>query len=59
MNDLFNHNRGLEFVENDNLCTDRIASAEENVLESAMDTSVEREAIEELIAKKPELRLLF
>ena len=50
MNDIFNRNRGLEFEENDNLCADRIASAAEKVLESAMDTSADREAIEELTA---------
>ena len=50
MNDIFNRNRGLEFVESDNLCADRIASAAEKVLESAMDTSADREAIEELTA---------
>ena len=50
MNDIFNRNRGLEFEENDNLCVDRIASAAEKVLESAMDTSADREAIEELTA---------
>lgn len=50
MNDIFNRNRGLEFVKSDNLCADRIASAAEKVLESAMDTSADREAIEELTA---------
>ena len=50
MNDIFNRNRGLEFVESDNLYADRIASVAEKVLESAMDTSADREAIEELTA---------
>ena len=48
MNDIFNRNRGLVFEENDSLCADRIVSAAEKVLESAMDTSADREAIEEL-----------
>ena len=39
MNDIFNRNRRLVFDENDNLCADRIASAAEKTLESAMDTT--------------------
>ena len=50
MNDIFNRKRGLAFEENDNLCSNRIASAAGKMLESAMDTTADRKAIEELTA---------
>ena len=50
MNDIFDRNHGLTFEENDNLCADRIASAAEKALESAMDTTADIEAIEKLTA---------
>ncbi len=50
MNDIFDRNHGITFEENGNLCTDRIASAAEKALESAMDTTADIEAIEELTA---------
>ena len=50
MNDIFDRNHGLTFEENNNLCADRIASAAEKVLESAMDTTADIEAIEKLTA---------
>lgn len=49
MNNIFDRNRGLVFEENDNPYAEGIASAAEKAFESAMDTSSDIEAINELV----------